>query len=80
MATITITLAGICAAQNHARLTVAAGSKERSVDISIDELVAGQLSLDDIESFAHVVLAVWKQGKTKAQMKSGLQAGIEVTF
>jgi hypothetical protein len=79
MATVTITLKKICKANNHVRLTVAYGTKEKNIDTSVSDILENTIDLDDIEAFTRVALAIWKQGKTLSQIRSGLNAGFEVT-
>jgi len=77
MASVTITAAGICAGGNHLHLTVT-GAKTASVRLDLEDMAA-PITDDDLASFVRVLCRLCKSGKTPAQAKAALQAGVTVT-
>lgn len=80
--TIAISLDSLCAADNHARLTLDlnGGEKIKQVATTVEDLIDPPINDDDIESFLRVLLKLGGRGKTKVQMKNVLQGGVVVTI
>jgi len=77
MATITITRTQVCPANNHVTLAVS-GDRSTTIRTSIDEMLE-PVTPSDIEAAIKVLLKLHSSGKTRAQMRAALLAGITVT-
>jgi len=78
MPTITITASSPCAGGNHIVLSVS-GAVAFSVPVSVDDL--REIPTEEAKRDAALALVrLYSQGKTKAQVRSGLLAGIVVTL
>lgn len=80
--TVEITLNSLCPADNHASITLnlEAGEKVITLSEEISQLVGSGLNGNDINSFLRVLLRLGSRGRTKAQLKAVLQAGVTVTI
>jgi hypothetical protein len=77
MATITVRLTGLCGGGNHATLSV---TGDRSMSFVSDvEAMSQALTEDEAETFVRVLIRMSRAGKTLAQWRTALQAGITVT-
>ena len=80
MATYTISLGGICAGGNHVTLAVAKdGVPAWSFEVLADELSPLPDKQEAIAAFLTLARFL-AQGKSKAQIKSALQSGIDVVI
>ena len=77
MASITITLTDICAGGNHLTYSVT-GAKEMTVRGVLDD-ISQPVTDDEALAFVKVVTKLAKAGRTVAQARALLQAGIVVT-
>jgi len=79
---IGITLDGLCPADNHALITLNlnAGEKIRQIKAEVNEMIDVVIDDGDLEGFLKILLKLGGKGKTKAQMKTALQAGVTVTI
>lgn len=78
MTTLTITLTSVCSGGNH--LTF---STSGAASLTTQEVLASLLDPitdDDITSFCKVIAKMAKQGRTLAQARNLLQAGVTVTI
>lgn len=76
MASETVTLTTICAGNNHLEFTLS-GAKSGVVRMTLDEL-SEEISREDAEAFCRVITRLVKIGKTNAQARTVLQAGVTV--
>ena len=80
MTTYTISLAGICAGGNHIALAVAKdGVPAWSFEVLADELPPAP-DKDDAKQAFLTLARFLAQGKSKAQVKAALLAGIDVVM
>lgn len=77
MAAATITWTGQCAGGGHVTLGVT-GAKTFSVQMTTDEML-GAITDDEMKAFFKVFVRFVKVGKTAAQAKTALQAGVTVS-
>lgn len=79
MATINIT-GSFCTGGNHAELTLKVNNVVQGVwhGLELDD-IAGPISDDDKLALVRLLIRTYKLGKTNAQVKSALVAGIAVT-
>lgn len=77
MATITVTLTGICAGGEHLTFSVT-GDAALTVRMSLSEVLAG-LSNEDKEGFVKSLVKLGKIGRTNAQLRTLFQAGVTVS-
>lgn len=77
MASITVTLTGICAGGNHVTLSIT-GDRTATLRGDVDQL-KDALTEEDVLGFAKVVTRMARQGKTLAQWRTAMQAGVTVT-
>lgn len=79
---IAITLDHLCAAENHAHLTLDlnSGEKIRQQMFTVNDLINAPLDENDIEGFRKVLMKLGSRGKSKAQMKTLLEAGVIITI
>jgi len=79
MASVTLTLTESCASNTHIRLAIT-GDKTGTIFMHIDEVFQQPLDNDALISFLKQYLKIWSIGKTKAQMRTQLLAGLTVTI
>ena len=80
MTDITITLDNVCAGGTHARLKASVnGGAERAFVVDVDDLKAEPDEQDIIKALL-TLLRLSQRGKTRAQARSALQAGVTVSF
>ena len=79
MASITITLTNSCPSQGHVTLTIT-GDRTGSIRMHVDEVYQQSLDNDALLDFLKQYLKIWTIGKTKAQMRTALLAGLTVTI
>lgn len=73
--TVSITLDGVCAGQNHAHLSVSIdGGNARQFTIEADEVLGG-LDWTNARELLLTVLKLHFRGRTKLQIRNELQAG-----
>lgn len=75
---LTLRITEVCAGGEHVTVTVT-GDASMTARLSVAE-IREPLSAEDKETFVRVLLRAYAQGKTKAQVKAGLQAGVVVTL
>lgn len=78
MAALTITLTGICSGGNHLTFGIS-GDRSATVRGSLDDILA-PLTEEDVVAFLRVVCKLAKAGRTTAQARALLQAGVTVTI
>lgn len=77
---VSITLDGVCAGQNHAHLSVSVqGGAAKQFTIEIDEVLGG---LDWADARAHLVtiLKLHFRGRTKAQANAEMQSPLNLVI
>ena len=79
---IAITLDSLCAADNHAQITLDlnSGEKIRQIKAETNDLINVAIDDDDLAGFLRILLKLGGRGKTQAQLKTALQAGVTVTI
>jgi hypothetical protein len=77
MATEIVTLTAACAAGGHLTFTLT-GAKEATVQLRMEQL-SEPVSDEEIEVFCKIIGRLAKSGRTNAQARSVLQAGVTVT-
>ncbi len=77
MTTETITLTHVCSGGNHLTLT-GTGAKSATVPALLDELTS-PITEEEMLAFAKVIAKMAKAGRTFAQAKNLLEAGVVVT-
>ena len=80
MQTLTITLQGACAGGGHLDLGVSLNAGQvRTIHLTADEI---KHALDDggRDQLVAGLLRLYAVGKTRAQIRDGLQAGLEVAI
>lgn len=75
MASVTTTLTDICGGGNHLQFSV---TGRNPIRLMADDLTQ-PITEDDLEVFVRVVVRLARQGRTNAQARSLLQAGVTVT-
>jgi len=78
MATLTVTLTGVCSGGNHLTFGLT-GDKTQDERMQLDELTEA-ITDEDIVSYIRVIAKMAKFGRTEAQAKALLQAGITVNI
>ena len=80
--TIGITLDSLCAADNHAQITLDlnSGEKVRQIKAETSDLINIAIDDDDLAGFLRILLKLAGRGKTQQQIKTALQAGATVTI
>lgn len=78
MAQVTLQLTSVCGGGNHLEFTVS-GAMVAKLKTELSAL-QGQITDDDIESFAKVLIRLSKVGRTVAQTKLLLTTGVTVTI
>lgn len=77
MSAVTITLTSICAGGNHLTFTVTGdASRTQTLDASV---LSEPASEKEVEAFLKLICKLAKNGRTPAQAKALLQAGVTVT-
>ena len=77
MAAVTITLTGVCSGGGHADFAVT-GDISRDIHVELFE-INEPVSLEDVQAFLKVITKLAKMGRTNAQAKAVMQAGINIT-
>ena len=77
MASITVTLTQSCATQSHVVLAVT-GDKTGQLRIHVDEVFQQPIDNEALIEFLKTYLKIWSLGKTKAQMRTQLLAGLTI--
>lgn len=77
MASLTVTASAICGGGNHVTFAVT-GAKTATVKAEINDM-QDPVTDEDLESFVKVLCKLCRAGKTNAQLKTALQAGLTVT-
>ena len=77
MSAITVTLTGICTGGNHLTFSIT-GDKVQTVPVNLSELSA-PIDEQDVVAFCKVIARMAKNGRTIAQARTLLQAGVGVT-
>jgi len=77
MAAITITLNSVCAGGNHLRLQLT-GDATGTKTLTLEELTL-PIETEDKEAFLRVITKMARMGRTNAQARTLLQAGVTVT-
>jgi hypothetical protein len=78
MATITLA-SSFCSGNNHVHI-VASGAKSGAMDFEATELRNYQPSAEDLWAAARTLLALGAVGKTPAQARTWLLAGVTITI
>lgn len=78
MASVTIQVTAVCAGGDHATVRLTKGAQARDVTMLVPDLRSA-ITQDDIEAFCKVALKLHSEGKTLAQFKASVQAGVTVT-
>ena len=77
MSAVTITLTGICSGGNHLTFAVTGdASRTEELDLSV---LSESVNSEEVAAFLKVVCKLAKRGRTLAQARSLLQAGVTVT-
>lgn len=80
MTTLNISLNHICSGGGHMRLAVSVdGGAVSLVDMDTDR-VSSPFTAEDVETVLAVILKLYAKGKTRAQIKNGLQTGLVITL
>jgi len=79
MASVTITLTESCPSQGHIRLGIT-GDRTGTIRLHVDEIFQQSMDDDALMDFLKQYLKIWSLGKTKAQMRTQLLAGLTVTI
>ena len=77
MTTITVTATAICSGGNHITFAIT-GDKSMTVNGQVEEIKSA-LTNDDFEAFVKVLCKLAKNGRTIAQYKTLMQAGVTIT-
>lgn len=80
MATMKLTLTHVCAGGEHAEIAVEVNGQSRGTYAVRVSDVTGTFADDEIETFLAGVIRLHKVGKTLAQVRNDLQAGLTVTL
>lgn len=78
MTAVTMQVVSLCAGGDHAVVRLTKGAQVRDVPMLVPELRSA-ITQDDVEAFCKVALKLFNEGKTLAQFKAGVQAGVTVT-
>lgn len=77
MSTVTVRLASICAGGNHLTFNVSGdASLSQVIDLS---MLSAPIDEQDIAAFLSIICRLAKRGRTLAQARTLLQAGVTVT-
>jgi len=79
MASITITWASACASNTHIQLNIT-GDRTGTIRLHVDEVFQQPVDNEALIEFLKQYLKIWSLGKTKAQMRTLLLAGLTVTI
>ena len=79
MATITFTASDFCTGNGHYTLTLT-GAKSWSGPFQAQEIMNYNPSETEIRQTLLVLQAIWANGKTPVQAKTGLSSGVLVTI
>lgn len=79
MATVTIRSESFCAGGGHATLSLAVNGSPRGQWTLLAEDVLDDITDEEVEAFLKLLIRAHKVGRTKAQVRADLQAGITVT-
>jgi len=79
---VTITLDFLCAADNHARLTLNLNSGEKIIVLNeqVNDLIGPNITQDDVVAFLRILLELGMRGRTKADAKSLLTGGVIINI
>ena len=77
MSAITITYVSVCDGGAHVELAIT-GAATRTVRLGLDDLTDA-ITAEEVDNFVKLVLRLAKMNKTKAQLKTALQAGLVVS-
>jgi hypothetical protein len=78
MASVSLQLVSLCAGGDHAVVRLTKGAQVKEVAMLVPELRSA-ITQDDIEAFCKVAMKLHSEGKTLAQFKASVQAGVTVT-
>jgi hypothetical protein len=79
MATVTLTLESICAGGAHAHISVVVNGVNKG-EFAVDgNAIMEPLPDDGVESAIAAIMKLYRIGKTKAQVRAALEAGLVVT-
>lgn len=78
MTTLTVTLSSICAGGGHLTFTIS-GARTATVPLTVADITE-PITEEDVVSFCKVIARMAKAGRTVAQARSLLQAGVTVTI
>lgn len=78
MASVSLQLLSVCAGGDHAVIRLTKSAQVRDVSMFVPDLRSA-ITQDDIEAFCKVAMKLLNEGKTLAQFKAAMQAGITVT-
>lgn len=77
MSAVTVSLTGVCAGGNHLTFSVTGdASRTQVLDLSV---LSAPVDPAEVEAFLKVVCKLVKNGRTTAQARALLQAGVTVT-
>lgn len=80
MTTLNITLNSICSGGGHMTLAVSVdGGAIKLINMDTESVIL-PVSADDVEIVLAGILKLYAKGKTKAQIRTGLTAGLVVTI
>ena len=79
MASITITWAGACPSNTHIQLNIT-GDRTGTIRLHVDEVFQQPIDNEALLDFLKQYLKIWTLGKTKAQMRTQLLAGLTITI
>lgn len=80
MTTLNISLNSICSGGGHMRLAVSVdGGATKMVNMDTANVVL-PISADDVEVVLAGILKLYAKGKTKPQIRAGLDAGLVITL
>lgn len=77
MAAIIITYVSVCDGGAHVELAIT-GAATHTVRLGLDD-VTNAITAEEVDNFVKIILRLSKMNKTKAQLKTALQAGIVVS-
>jgi len=78
MASVSVQLVSVCTGGDHAIVRLTKGAQVRDVPMQVQEL-RSNITQDDIDAFCKVALKLHNEGKTLAQFKASVQAGVTVS-
>ena len=79
MASVTLTLTESCASNQHITLEVT-GDRTGRLRLHVDEVFQQPVDNEALAEFLLTYLKIWSIGKTRAQMRTQLLAGLTVTI